>query len=182
MNTEILYRNNIFLIPIGSYLEAEDEAYCLVYSPLAGKMLVADKEGLEELLGDELTFTGVSNEIELEASCDAAGQLLAKATVTGIYTIDYDVSLQLWLVEDGIVGAQLSQEGIDYDYVHNHVLRGAINGTWGESVGTISAGNSIERSYTYDIGGCVAENCKVVAFVYETASRGNVLQAAEVAL
>ena len=49
MNTEILYRNNIFLIPIGSYLDAEDEAYCLVYSPLAGKMLVADKEGLEEL-------------------------------------------------------------------------------------------------------------------------------------
>ena len=121
-------------------------------------------------------------EIELEASCDAAGQLSAKVTVTGIYTIDYDVSLQLWLVEDGIVGAQLSQEGIDYDYVHNHVLRGAINGTWGESVGTISAGNSIERSYTYDIGGCVVENCKVVAFVYETASRGNVLQAAEVAL
>lgn len=121
-------------------------------------------------------------EIELEASCDAAGQLSAKATVTGIYTIDYDVSLQLWLVEDGLVGAQLSQEGIDYDYVHNHVLRGAINGTWGELVGTISAGNSIERSYTYDIGGCVAENCKVVAFVYETASRGNVLQAAEVAL
>ena len=80
-------------------------------------------------------------EIELEATCDAAGQLSAKATVTATYAVGYDVSLQLWLVEDGIVGAQLSQGGIVYDYVHNHVLRGAINGTWGESVGAISAGN-----------------------------------------
>lgn len=49
MNTEILHRNNIFLIPIGHYLDCEDEAYYIVYSPLAGKMLVSDNKGLEQL-------------------------------------------------------------------------------------------------------------------------------------
>ena len=91
----------------------------------------------------------------------------------------YGLSLQLWLVEDSIRGAQLSSSGIILDYVHNHVLRDAINGTWGEEIGVPVAGSTVARSYNYTIGeACKPENCRVVAFLYETASRGNVIQAA----
>lgn len=60
MNTEILHRNHIFLIPIGRYLQAENDVYYIVYAPLAGKMLVADLNGLEQLpaLIPELTVGG----------------------------------------------------------------------------------------------------------------------------
>lgn len=89
------------------------------------------------------------------------------------------LSLQLWLVEDSIRGAQLTGSGVVRDYVHNHVLRDAINGTWGEEIGTPVAGSTVARSYNYTIGeACKPENCRVVAFLYETASRGNVIQAA----
>ena len=93
--------------------------------------------------------------------------------------VGYGLSLQLWLVEDSIRGAQLSSSGIILDYVHNHVLRDAINGTWGEEIGVPVAGSTVARSYNYTIGeACKPENCRVVAFLYETASRGNVIQAA----
>lgn len=61
MNTDtLLYRNHIFLVPIGRYLGYEEEAYHIVYAPLVGKMLVADSEGLKELskVIPELTFSG----------------------------------------------------------------------------------------------------------------------------
>lgn len=41
--------HNIFYIPIGHYLGSEDDdAYVIAYSPLVGKMLVADRRGLAE--------------------------------------------------------------------------------------------------------------------------------------
>ncbi len=122
--------------------------------------------------------------VDIELGVSRTGNDLSiDVTVVAAYAVDYGTSLQLWLVEDGLVGAQLSPDGINNEYVHNHVLRDAINGVWGEEIGSIAAGNAVERSYSYTIGdGCVPENCKVVAFVYETASRGNVVQAAEMAL
>lgn len=40
--------------------------------------------------------------------------------------------LQIWLVEDGITAMQMMPDGKnDLEYVHNHVLRAAVNGDWG---------------------------------------------------
>ena len=49
MNMETTERKNIFLIPIGDYLNTKIDDYYLVYAPLASKMLVADKDGLNQL-------------------------------------------------------------------------------------------------------------------------------------
>lgn len=118
-------------------------------------------------------------EIELDVTRNGS-EMQIGVNVIATYDVDYDTSLQLWLVEDGITGAQLSPAGIDNSYVHNHVLRDAINGTWGEQIGSISSGSAVERNYSYTIPAqCVPENCKVVAFLYETSSRGNIIQAAE---
>ena len=46
-------------------------------------------------------------------------------TVTG--------KLQVWLLEDSITALQLMPDGkANQEYVHNHVFRTAVNGTWGE--------------------------------------------------
>ena len=75
--------------------------------------------------------------------------------------------LQLWLVEDGIVAFQKMPDGTTKsDYVHNHVLRDAVNGTWGEDV-TIEYEDLKTFSYSYTIPeGWNADNLSVVAFVY----------------
>lgn len=45
------------------------------------------------------------------------------------------VNVQVWLTEDGIVARQTMPAamggGTNRDYVHNHVFRAAVNGTWG---------------------------------------------------
>lgn len=110
MNTEILYRNNIFLIPIGSYLDAEDEAYCLVYSPLAGKMLVADKEGLEELpdVLPELVVDGDAS--RLLSKVNAAGDL-QKMSVLPNHACNFSCSY--CYSAKGRSNVSLSQETLD---------------------------------------------------------------------
>ncbi len=89
--------------------------------------------------------------------------------------------LQLWITEDNIVARQRNAAGKWVsDYVHNHVYRASVNGTWGEDI-TLSEGvhktlsHSIavreETNETWNVA-----NLHVVAFVYND---GGVLQAAQ---
>ena len=52
-----------------------------------------------------------------------------KEALTGTYY------LSAFVVEDGIVAPQQDLHEILYDYVHNHVLRTAVNGTDGDPLG-----------------------------------------------
>ncbi len=70
--------------------------------------------------------------------------------------------LQLWLIEDGIIYNQVGVEN-KTSYEHNHVLRGAINGTWGEAL-------EVGKTYSYNYQLPKIENsgnCSLVAFVYD---------------
>lgn len=83
--------------------------------------------------------------------------------------------LQLWVVEDSITAMQLRYNEVDKptsgqlsdrDYVHNHVLRTAVNGTWGDDF-TLGEGES--KSLTYHFTPDPSwrpEQLSVVAFVY----------------
>lgn len=75
--------------------------------------------------------------------------------------------LQVWLVEDGIVAMQMMPDGSsNKEYVHNHVFRAAVNGTWGEDV-AVKEGETTKKQYTYTLPEeWNAENVSVVAFVY----------------
>ena len=51
-----------------------------------------------------------------------------------VVSLGYNGMLQVWLLEDGIVAMQTMPDGTNNrEYVHNHVLRTPVNGTWGES-------------------------------------------------
>ena len=75
--------------------------------------------------------------------------------------------LQVWLIEDNIVALQLMPDGsANAQYVHNHVFRAAVNGTWGEAV-RVSEGEKASKQYTYTLPeDWNAKNVSVVAFVY----------------
>ena len=106
-------------------------------------------------------------DIKLATSYDSA-TMTAKITPTISALEGTKGKLQLWLIEDGIVAIQTLPNGsTQKDYVHNHVLRDALNGTWGEEVSFTNA--DFTKDYTYDFTdkGYVPENCSIVAFVYD---------------
>lgn len=75
--------------------------------------------------------------------------------------------LQVWIVEDGVPALQMMPDGsANKEYVHNHVFRAAVNGTWGEDV-TVKEGETTTKQYSYKLPEAWnADNIAVVAFVY----------------
>ena len=75
--------------------------------------------------------------------------------------------LQVWLVEDGITAFQKMPDGTTKrDYVHNHVLRDAVNGDWGDDF-TVEYDDLKSFSYSYTIPEeWNTDNLYVVAFAY----------------
>ena len=43
-------------------------------------------------------------------------------------------SLQLWVIESGIIAMQIDNGTTRMDYVHNNVFRGCVNGLWGQQI------------------------------------------------
>jgi thiol-disulfide isomerase/thioredoxin len=82
----------------------------------------------------------------------------------GIYNIC------VFVMESLIVSPQQTEGGVVTDYVHNHMLRASMNGTWGELVGADGSavnGVKVSNSYTMNLpAGWNDVNCAVVAFVY----------------
>ncbi len=99
------------------------------------------------------------------------------ATITPDTTMNYNVSLQMWLVENNIVAPQASQGN---NYVHQHVFRKTLNSLWGDELGNLTA--SVTKEYSFEIESrYVADNCAVVAVLINTETK-EVVQAAQVAL
>jgi len=78
-----------------------------------------------------------------------------------------DGKLQVWLVEDSITAMQLMPDGkANAQYVHNHVLRTPVNGTWGQDF-TINEGETQVVRLTQAIDPeWNARRLHVVAFVW----------------
>lgn len=129
-------------------------------------------------------FTLVDNALRLTAPVAiSATATLSDSTIAVSTTLEgldsVDGSLQLWLTESAIVAQQMMPDGwANRTYEHNHVLRAAINGSWGEAV-RLSPGQHVQldRSIKADRLWNTA-NLSVVAFVY-SASTGEVLQVRE---
>ena len=114
----------------------------------------------EELQRESHLNLMVESELVSDSLLSVKVDLLALASLSG--------KLQLWLIEDSIVAMQKMPTGkYNFEYVHNHVFRDAINGTWGEDV-ALEFGE--EKSFTtteYILNSdWEVENLSVVAFVY----------------
>lgn len=83
--------------------------------------------------------------------------------------------LQVWIVEDGVKALQMMPDGkSNKEYIHNHVFRAAVNGTWGEDV-TVKEGETTTKQYSYVLPETWnADNIAIVAFVYNDSGVENV--------
>lgn len=102
-------------------------------------------------------------------------------TMSGTY------KLVVLLTEDSIVAPQKDYSQTPSDiltYVHRHMLRDAVNSTWGDTVatGSINAGTLDTKNFVYNgiasNSSWNADHCYVVAFVYDAATY-EVIQAEE---
>ena len=81
--------------------------------------------------------------------------------------VAFNGKLQVWIVEDGIVAKQLLKDNrVDANYVHNHVFRAAVNGTWGTD---IALQENVETKSNFSIQldeKWNEKNVSIVTFVY----------------
>lgn len=104
--------------------------------------------------------------IEASATSDGISEISATVSVKAVATenLPTNLKLQVWVIENGITGVAQSGTPNKLKYEHNHVLRGALNGTWGESL-------ELNKSYSYKKSLDKikrAKNCRLVSFVYDT--------------
>jgi hypothetical protein len=84
-------------------------------------------------------------------------------------------------MEDSIVGKQLLPTGDDLNYVHRHVFRKTLNGTWGEEINTaaLAPEEVITKSYSVKLDEAYNDKqCYIIAYVANTDSK-EVLQVIE---
>ncbi len=82
--------------------------------------------------------------------------------------------LTAYLTEDSLVGGQDSLNSVIlHNYVFRDVLRGSLNGTWGETLssGDISVGTTITKIYSMALNpSWNPDRCSVVAFISDSSN------------
>ena len=141
------------------------------------------QEGKFGLLSDIATWQGAIRqviwekppyEIALVSNFNVSDSLLNISTTVKKTNLTHQgkISLQLWLIENNITAIQYLPDGSrDKNYVHQHVLRDAVNGVWGEEI-TFDNGNPkiIKQDCSFQLKNWNVANCEIVAFVYDTQS------------
>lgn len=143
-------------------------------SPWAGAIANAIQE---ELLAD----------LELETTYDDASRTVnINATVKPLQDISKDVHLTVMITESGIPNKQYTPDGIEDDYINNHILKDVITPIEGENIGPLTNASDVNKSYSFTLptadgsGPWKPEKCSIIAFISlnETDDK-RVLQAAE---
>ncbi len=110
---------------------------------------------------------GVAIGLELDYSADR-GEVTVDVDILGRTGSDgREAYLTILLLENEVEDYQLTPEGKQADYVHEHVLRSAVTSPLGESLGIVSTGQTLERTLTAEV---LAEynpdHLDIVAFVH----------------
>ena len=106
---------------------------------------------------------------------ESDGKLQITAGV--VFAQDYakPLTLTLAITEDSLAYKQIMPDGtVQDDYVHNHILRDVITDVWGadiECTGRVGEALRTEVTYTVSNPDIKLENCNIVAFVSDKASR-----------
>ena len=121
----------------------------------------------------KLTLTNSYNSSARTISCTVNTDILKD--------VSSSLSLSVLYTEDSIVKPQKDGTVSIPAYTHRHVLRGSLNGSWGEAIGSsFTSGQSLDKTYTGAPipADAVPEHISVVAILYNTTTN-EVIQVAE---
>ena len=112
--------------------------------------------------------------------------LTTTITTNFLFELEGTYKLIVCVTQNNIIAPQKNNDPevgpypIDSNYVHNHVLRGSLNGDWGENLVTnavVGVGTTVVKEYSCDFPDeWIPKDCNIVAFVYDDETK-KVLQA-----
>ena len=115
-------------------------------------------------------FADIGMEITSEYNdADSTAHISIEATV--INSLQSNLYLSVMIAESHIIGKQKDGSEQILNYEHNHVLRGSVNGTWGEEISSngVTAGDIINKSFNnfYINPEWVPANLSIIAILYD---------------
>ncbi|MDE6330543.1 MAG: Omp28 family outer membrane lipoprotein [Muribaculaceae bacterium] len=107
-------------------------------------------------------------ELTLHTDYDHATRELT-VTYNALFSKLYEspLAINIWVMENGLVGPQYSGSNIVMEYVHNHVARTSLTGDWGVTIAdSFIPDQEFTDSFSITLDSeWVAENCQVIAFL-----------------
>ena len=122
--------------------------------------------------------------IDMSATYNAGNRnISASVDVKILKDLSNPSKLAVYFIEDSIIQWQKDGSTNVQSYVHNHVLRGSLNGTYGEDIGTLNAGDEVSRTYSNTLtpNDAVPEKVKLVAILTDAVTK-EVIQVEEIDL
>ena len=128
-------------------------------------------------LEEEQTF-----EIVVDRQFDEASrQLQVNVQAIALADMDGQFYITACLVEDNIVGWQITPGGVDKEYVFRNVFRGTLNGAYGEAFEEyhVDPDDTFFFSYSTEINADYnADECYLMVYVYDKSQGDKILQTA----
>jgi len=206
-----LYGENLILVAIhasGSFAipledskydfrtEAGEQLRTYLGQPFGYPSAVINRKKLPDRSNLQLNQAAWASTIEEELQADPAlainvvttydpdsRQLAVDITLLPNQTIDENLRLSIMLTEGEIIDKQLTPEGEDPDYVHQHVLRTMLSRFDGDALATLARGKVLEKKYTFTVPDAwQVERCDIIAFVHQTGNSRYVWQAERTAV
>ncbi len=155
-------------------------------------MTVLDKSAWQAA-ANAINRTSPKLAIQIKVGENSDNSINVFVKTTFIQATQQNIKLAIFITEDDIVSPQtnnLASIGAIpdiTDYVHKHMLRGAVNSAWGAVIGTSTTesplNSSVIKGYNYSFAGkpMVKTNCSIVAIAYDTDSK-QVVQVEEIEL
>ena len=157
----------------------------LINRVTAGDRFVYPKEMWSTAVADLLDNTPTVNiSIKNKTFTESTKTLTFTAEINYLEAGSSDYHIVAWITEDGMIGTQTDNRKTPSDvenYVFKHVLRGSINGTWGEQLSQtdVPLGTKISKDFSFTFPAnkdWVPENCDLIVYVHRHATTKEVLQ------
>lgn len=117
-------------------------------NPGTSDQLILDWAGWESKTNDWINTVAKAG-LEITTGYDSGNRgITANVDVKTVSDLTDPVSLAVYFVEDSILNWQKDGSTNVQNYVHRHVLRGSLNGTYGEDLGALSAGTELTKTYS----------------------------------
>lgn len=101
---------------------------------------------------------------------EASRKLTTKTDITAIDNVDGDFYLTTCLIEDSIIGPQITPSGLDTSYVHRNVFRKTLNDAYGVMFQEGSVYENDKYDFEYEIQldpEYNADHCYILSYVYD---------------
>lgn len=129
---------------------------------------------------DQVVWQQPQVAVEVEAAL-SGNTVAIDVDVEVLQALGSAANLSLIVIEDSLAYWQLDGSSPNAEYVHNHMLRDVVGGTWGAALdlaGTVGERKSLSRTYTVSAAIENPLNCHIVALVSDAATK-QVLNCAE---